>query len=390
MNSITAFKMAFKNLAAHKLRSFLTMLGIIIGISSVITLISIAQNSTKAITDQVKELGSNLITVSINGRGNTTSIDYREALEWEKKPGIGKVSPVLSGEVEAKFNSHKENMSIEGITPNYEKVQNFRIKTGRYVLPLDVRTRQKVVLLGTEAAKTLFKNENPIGEVVKINGMPFTVVGLLENKSDSLMGSYNEKILMPISTAEKLLLTSGVKTISVQADSSENVKLAMASIKRVLNDKFNNDKDSYSILNQQELLETMNIVTQTMSFLLAGISGISLLVGGIGIMNIMLVSVTERTREIGIRKAIGAKRKDILILFLIESVFLTTIGGIIGIILGVAGSYGLSSLMEIESYVSPTVIVSAFLFSMFIGVVFGIFPANRAAKLRPIDALRVD
>lgn len=382
--------MAFKNLAAHKLRSFLTMLGIIIGISSVITLISIAQNSTKAITDQVKELGSNLITVSINGRGNTTSIDYREALEWEKKPGIGKVSPVLSGEVETKFNSHKENMSIEGITPNYEKVQNFHIKTGRYVLPVDVRTRQKVVLLGTEAAKALFKNENPLGEVVKINGMPFTVVGLLENKSDSLMGSYNEKVLMPISTAEKLLLTSGVKTISIQADSSENVKLAMSSIKRVLNDKFNNDKDSYNILNQQELLETMNIVTQTMSLLLAGISGISLLVGGIGIMNIMLVSVTERTREIGIRKAIGAKRKDILILFLIESVFLTTIGGIIGIILGVAGSYGLSSLMEIESNVSPTVIVSAFLFSMFIGVVFGIFPANRAAKLRPIDALRVD
>jgi len=388
VNSITAIKMAMKNLKSHKLRSFLTMLGIIIGISSVITLISIAQSSTRMITDEVKDLGSNLISVGIVGRGTTTSIAYKEVLEWEKKEGIGKVSPVISGNTEMKYKNKKETVSIDGITPNYEDVQNFHIQAGRYIMPIDVDTRQKVVLIGVEAAKTFFGEGNPIGKQVTLNGLPFTVVGLLEEKGESLLSSYDDKILIPISTSERLLFTSGVKVISIQASSAEDVDLAISTVENILKTKFKNDKNSYSILNQQDLLDTMDTVTQTMSLLLAGISGISLLVGGIGIMNIMLVSVTERTKEIGIRKAIGAKRKDILSLFLIESVVLTTIGGVIGILIGIGGTYGISGLMNVEPYVAPGVVISSFLFSMLIGIVFGILPANRAAKLKPIDALR--
>ncbi|MED4284768.1 ABC transporter permease [Priestia megaterium] len=388
MNGLTAIKMAMKNLKSHKLRSFLTMLGIIIGISSVITLISIAQSSTRMITNEVKDLGSNLITVGIVGRGTTTSINYKETLDWEGKEGIEKVSPVINGDVEAKYNNKKETVSIDGITPNYEDVQNFHIQFGRYIMPIDVDTRQKVVLVGAEAAKTFFGKENPIGKQLSLNGLPFTVVGLLEEKGESLLSSYDDKILIPISTSERLLFTSGVKVINIQASGAEDVDLAISTIDKTLKSKFKNDTNSYSILNQQDLLETMDTVTQTMSLLLAGISGISLLVGGIGIMNIMLVSVTERTKEIGIRKAIGAKRKDILSLFLIESVVLTTIGGIIGILIGIGGTYGISNLMDVEPYVAPAVVISSFLFSMLIGVVFGILPANRAAKLKPIDALR--
>ncbi|WP_456364214.1 ABC transporter permease [Priestia aryabhattai] len=388
MNGITAIRMAMKNLKSHKLRSFLTMLGIIIGISSVITLISIAQSSTRMITDEVKDLGSNLISVGIVGRGTTTSINYKEVLGWEKKEGIGKVSPVVSGNAEMKYKNKKETVNIEGITPNYEDVQNFHIQSGRYIMPVDVDTRQKVILVGVEAAKTFFGKGDPIGKQVTLNGLPFTVVGLLEEKGESLLSSYDDEILIPITTSERLLYTSGVKVINIQASSAKDVDLAISTVENMLKTKFKNDANSYSILNQQDLLDTMDTVTQTMSLLLAGISGISLLVGGIGIMNIMLVSVTERTKEIGIRKAIGAKRKDILSLFLIESVVLTTIGGIIGILIGIGGTYGISSLMNVEPYVAPGVVVSSFLFSMLIGIVFGILPANRAAKLKPIDALR--
>lgn len=387
---LTTIQMALKNLRSNKLRSFLTMLGIIIGISSVITLISIVQGSTKTITEQVKDLGSNLITVSIIGRGAETSVDYKEVLEWKSKPGIGEVSPVITGQAKVKNKNTVENMVIEGITPEYERVQNFHIQSGRYITSLDVEERHKVVLIGTEVSKKYFGNSVPNGKEILINGIPFLVIGILEEKGQSIMGSYDDKILMPISTSERLLYTKGVKLINVQAESAEQVDLAITVIEKNLNNKFNKDESSYSILNQQDLLKTMETVTQTMSFLLAGISGISLLVGGIGIMNIMLVSVTERTREIGIRKAIGAKRKDILILFLIESVVLTTIGGVMGIIIGVAGTYGISNIMNIEPYVSSSVVTMAFIFSMFIGVLFGLLPANRAAKLKPIDALRVD
>lgn len=382
--------MSLKNLLSNKLRSFLTMLGIIVGISSVITLISIVQSSTNVITDQVKDLGANLITVSVTGRGTATSLNYEEVEAWEHRPGIGKVSPVISGSVEVKEELVKETMAIEGVTPKYEEVQNFRIQKGRNIMPVDVDTRQKIVVIGTEIAQKYFKKEEAIGKEIYLNGLPFTVVGLLEEKSQSLLGSYNEKILMPITTAERILYSDGIKLINIQANSPDEVSLAISTIEKVLNAKFNNDKSSYQVLNQQELLQTMDTVTKTMSFLLAGIAGISLLVGGIGIMNIMLVSVAERTREIGIRKAIGAKRKDILRLFLIESVMITTIGGIIGIIMGVAGSYGISNLMQVDPYVSPMVVFISLVFSMSIGVVFGILPANRAAKLKPIDALRVE
>lgn len=382
--------MAFKNLLASKLRSFLTMLGIIIGISSVITLISIAQSSTKTITDQVKDLGSNLITVSIMGRGTTTSMDYKEVLKWEGKAGIGKVSPVISGSVQAKYGNKKESIEIDGVTPSYEEVQNFHIQAGRYVLPIDVDTRQKVALVGTETAKTFFGKEDPLGKVISLNGLPFTVVGLLEEKGDSLLGSYDDKVLVPISTSERILLTSGVKMVNVQANNSDEVDLAISSIENALKNKFKNDEDSYDIMNQQDLLDTMDTVTKTMSLLLGGIAGISLLVGGIGVMNVMLITVSERTKEVSIRKAIGAKRKDIIILFLIESVVLTTIGGIVGILIGVAGTYGLSHLMDVTPHVSASVVLMSFLFSMFIGIVFGIMPANRAAKLNPIDGLRND
>ncbi len=390
MNITQGIKMAMSSILTNKLRAFLTMLGIIIGVSAVITLVSLGQGSTKQVTEQVQGLGSNLITVTITGRGSQTSLDYEDVMKLNEKSAIEAVAPVISQNVTVKHGNKNEDVSVEGTNAEYESVRDFHVQTGRFLLPIDVEYRQKVALIGTSTATDLFGLTDPVGQTVLINGNPFKIVGLLEEKGSSMGGSNDEKLLIPISTAERVFATKGVRNVYIQAKTPEEVDLAVSQLETELAKKFRGDEDSYRVFNQQDILESVESVTGIMTLMLSGIASISLLVGGIGIMNIMLVSVTERTREIGIRKAIGAKKRDILIQFLIESIVLSGIGGIFGIIVGIGGALLVGSITNIDVAFSLNVIWLAFGFSVIVGVFFGIFPANKAASLKPIEALRFE
>ena len=390
MNITQGIKMAMSSILTNKLRSFLTMLGIIIGVAAVITLVSLGQGSTKQVTEQVQGLGSNLITVTIMGRGAETSLDYEEAMKWNEKSGIEAVSPVISQNATVKYGNNNVEVSVEGTNTEYESVRDFHVQNGRFLLPIDIEYRQKVAIIGSSTAEELFGLVNPVGQTVLINGTSFKIVGLLEEKGSSMDGSNDEKILIPISTAERLFGSKGVRNIYIQAETPETVDIAVSQLEAELTKKFREEEDSYRIFNQQDILESVESVTSTMTLMLSGIASISLLVGGIGIMNIMLVSVTERTREIGIRKAIGAKKRDVLFQILIESIVLSGIGGIFGIIFGVGGAMLVGSMTNIGVEFSLNIIWLAFGFSVIVGVFFGIFPANKAAGLKPIEALRFE
>lgn len=390
MNLLQSIKMAWKSIAGAKIRSFLTMLGIIIGVSSVITLVSVGQGTTSQITDQLEGLGTDLLTVNIMGRGSATSLSFEEAMALGDLEGVKAVSPVISGSVTAKKGTTNDTLSIEGIAPSYEEVQDFHIQAGRYIIDMDNEFRMKVALIGTEAASTYFGTDNPVGQTIQLNGSSFTIVGLLESKGSSLTASNDNKLLIPIATAERFLQSRGVRSITVQVQDTKEIETVKTSLEAALDKKFLNADNAYSIFNSQEMLDTLNSTTQMLSLALGGIAGISLLVGGIGIMNIMLVSVSERTREIGVRKAIGAKKRDILMQFMVESTALSGFGGLIGIGLGYGASALIGRYSSLTTTVSIPIVIIAFGFSLFIGVVFGMIPANKAAKLRPIYALRTD
>ncbi|MBE3553875.1 MAG: ABC transporter permease [Thermicanus sp.] len=385
-----AIKIALKNIYGNKFRSFLTMLGIIIGVAAVIALVSIGQGATKNVTDQIQGLGSNLISVNIIGRGSQTTLKYDEAMKFANLSDVTGVSPVITGNVTAKNGVKSVDVNLEGTNPDYENIRQTHVRSGRFIMPLDLENRNKVALLGSNTAAELFGFADPIGQSIQINGIRFKVVGVLEQKGSSLGGSNDDKIIIPISTAERLLASPGVRTIYVEADSPDHVQRAMWRIEGELAKKFKGNEDSYNVFSQQDMLQTVSSVSSTMTLMLGGIAGISLLVGGIGIMNIMLVSVTERTREIGIRKAIGAKKRDILLQFLIEAIVLSLIGGLIGVGIGVGIALLLSNVFRMTVALSLQVILIALGFSVGVGVLFGILPANRAAKLNPIDALRFE
>ena len=390
MNFKQGIKMALKSIMSNKMRSFLTMLGIIIGVTSVISLVSLGQGATADVTGQVESLGSNLVTVNIVGRGANTSLTYQEAMDFSSVEGVVGVSPVMSGKVKAKYGNNNIDVTVEGTNSEYEQVRDFHIDNGRFLLPIDIQYGQKVALLGSNTTKELFGFVNPLNEIIRINGINFKVVGVLEEKGSSMIGSNDDKILIPLTTAERVLSEKGIRTLYIQVDTPENVNKVINEVETRLKNYFRGDEDSFRIFNQQEMLETVGSITGILTLAVAGIAGISLLVGGIGIMNIMLVSVSERTREIGIRKAIGAKRKDILIQFLIESVVMSGIGGLIGIGFGNGIASLLARAINISFSFSWDVVLIAFSFSVFVGIFFGIYPANKAAKLRPIEALRFE
>jgi len=389
MNLFQGVKMAWKSISMNKMRSFLTMLGIIIGVFAVIALVALGSGATNRISEEMQKLGTNLLSISISGRGAQASLSLDEVRAFGEIAHVQAVSPTISGRIKAKNGATNSDVSIEGITPEYETVRDYHVQEGRFLLPIDVDYRQKVALIGTETAKTLYGTADPVGQNVTLNGIRFKVVGLLASKGSSFGGNNDDKILIPITTAERLLATKGIKSVYVRAESQETIDLAIAGLEKALQKKFRGaDDEGYNIFNQQDALESANTITNTLSMALGGIAGISLLVGGIGIMNIMLVSVTERTREIGVRKALGAKKRDILLQFLVESVVLGGFGGILGIASGVGGATLLGKLLSIQASFSLNVIVISFVFSLGIGVFFGIYPANKAAKLHPIDALR--
>lgn len=394
MDIIQTIKLAFRGIIDNKMRSFLTMLGIIIGVTSVIALVSIGQGTTAKVTEQIQSMGSNLLTVDIRGRGATTTLSYDQAMEFMKSSYISGVAPVISDSVTVEHgNVNEEDVTLQGVNEYLLSVRNYSVDNGRFFTAQEIQSRKRVAVLGSEIASNLFGFVDPVGQTVKIKGYNFEVIGVMKSSS-SMMGSTDEQVFIPITLAERILQSRGVRTIYIQASDKDAVSSAKTEIStkldKIFRVKSEDDNFSYRIFDQSEMLETINETSQTMTLMLGGIAAISLLVGGIGIMNIMLVSVTERTREIGIRKALGARKIDILNQFLIESLVLSGIGGIIGVIFGYITSWGLGKVMSMGTKTTLPVVIIAFSFSIFVGVFFGIYPANKASNLKPIDALRYE
>ncbi|EGF3616357.1 FtsX-like permease family protein [Listeria monocytogenes] len=400
MNVLQSMKMAWKQLKASKLRSFLTMLGIIIGVASVILLVSLGNGVTQEVDDQMGDLGSNLITVVNSSVNPNDKYTYDEVMKYQNIDGVKSVSPELSGQVNATFDYKSSSNKVIGTNDQYKAARSLEMKEGRFLLPIDTEYGQKVAVIGSTVASDLFGFGDPIGETIRLNGMPYKVVGVLKEKGASMMGSSDDQIFIPISSAQRLLKDTNVRTIYVETKSAEDVDFVVNTLESRLAIKFGDEKEqeknassaqmgpSYQVINQQEILNAFNTISTTLTTALGAIAAISLVVGGIGIMNIMLVSVSERTREIGIRKALGAKKRAILLQFLIESIVISVCGGVIGIIIGVSGALIFGSIAGISSGITAGTIIFSFVFSLCIGVIFGIAPANKASKLRPIDALR--
>jgi putative ABC transport system permease protein len=383
--------MALKSIGSNKIRSSLTMLGIIIGVSAVIILVSLVEGTTKDITERLESMGTNMITVNVFGRGSHRTITPEEIIEFghDNDDIIEGVAPMVNGNVTVKVGNKNISTNIEGTNSTYKTVRNTDVQAGRFFNELDVKRRLKVVLIGTYVKNELFPADNPLGQTIKINGDVFTIIGILEEKGDSSEYSEDSKVIIPYTTATRLLGDANIRTFYLQGKRPETVNSAIEKLEKFLHKVFG-DEQAYNVFNQAEMLESVNEVTATMTVMMGGIAAISLLVGGIGIMNIMLVSVTERTREIGIRKAIGAKRMGILIQFLIESIVVSCLGGIIGILIGLTASHLIGRGMNIPTSPSMLVIMISFSFAVFVGVFFGLYPANKASKLNPIEALRFE
>jgi len=384
----TITKMSLKAIAGNKLRSFLTMLGIIIGVTSIIVLVSIGQGTTSDITSSLQETGSNKITVRITNQGSIKELSYDDLKDFEDIEGVSYVSPSLSSSITAAYESNSYDATLTGADENYIKLNNYTLSSGRGIAPLDMDNRNKVAILGSDVASELFSYADPIDKIISIDGINYKVVGVLESKDTSSTGSSDDIILTPFTTAQRVLKNADISSFTVIANSSDDVETVMENVELKLLSYFGTE-DAYNVNNSQDLLDSITEITNTLSFALGGIAFISLLVGGIGIMNIMLVSATERTKEIGIRKAVGAKKKDILLQFLFESAVISSLGGFIGILL----AYIICAILNkfsISTVSSFYIVLTSFIFSLAIGIVFGIMPANKAAKLRPVDALRYE
>lgn len=390
-------KIALTSVWSNKMRSFLTMLGIIIGISSVIILVGMGQGTQKQVSDQIEKLGTNLITVNITGF-RTPSITSQDITGLETKPGIKEIAPIISQSVNIKSGSKSNTTTLEASTPNYAEIRKLTVSMGRFITQRDVDNRYNVLIIGTETAQNIFGTTNVVNQTMYVNGIEFTVVGVLKSEGTSSTGSSDDRIIVPLSTGERLLKSTSVKTFYVEAQSKDKVDTAISYMELFLDKKYKLSSTStstttnsyYRVMSQTSILDTATSTSKSMTSMLAGIAAISLIVGGIGIMNIMLVSVVERTREIGIRKAIGAKRSTILLQFLIEAASVSGLGGIIGVLIGYAGSYFGQKLFGTTILISGNIVIAAFLFSVLVGVVFGMYPANKASKLNPIDALRFE
>ncbi len=382
-------KMAKKSILGNKARSGLTMLGIIIGVASVILLTGIGNGATKMISDSISSMGTKLITVNLTKMSGTRTVDMDDITEYiSSKPELySGITPYITSNAQVKVGTENYRASLEGTDSNYETIRNVSLASGRFINENDVEKRSKVVVVGMYVQTELFGGMSPIGEKIKINGENFTVIGVYETVGSTVSEYSDGNVTIPYTTAMRFIKNKNISTYYLEASTEDNVESAVDDIEIFLTRKLGND-DGYNVSNIAEMLDTMNEMMGTMTAMLAGIAGISLVVGGIGVMNIMTVSVSERTREIGIRKAIGARTSDILMQFLIESVMLSALGGIIGIILGFAFKPAVEALLSMDYVIKGSMVLLSFGFSLFIGVFFGIAPARKAARLHPIEALR--
>lgn len=316
----------------------------------------------------------------------TVILKLDDLLTLEEDDSILYVSPTVSGNLTVKAGSTNTTASVVGVLPAYANIINQGVQEGRYIIDADVDNRSAVCVIGVDLAEDLFGNTNVVGNTLHIDGRAFRIIGVLESKGTSMSGSSDDSLVIPFTLAQRMLDSTTISSIYISAADSTSVDAAQEVVENFLYKKYQDDS-TYSVMNQTQMLETVNETASTLSLMLGGIAGISLLVGGIGIMNIMLVSVTERTREIGIRKAIGAKRRNILLQFLIESVVISGMGGLLGLALGYALMRALEGVLGMTLSMSLGVAELAIGFSMAVGVIFGLYPANKASKLKPIDAL---
>jgi putative ABC transport system permease protein len=408
--ALQSVRIALRSLRVNKLRSALTMLGIIIGVGAVIAMVAVGAGASARVAEQIQSLGSNLIIVlsgSVNtagvrvGQGSQLTITEDDSAAIAREIAAVQVSaPSVRGNTQVVFGNLNWYTGVQGVTADYFEARDWAVITGRPIGPEDVDGATKVVLLGQTTSLNLFGDLDPLGQIVRIKKVPFTVIGLLDRKGQNSWGQdQDDVVVIPISTAKKKVLGKSnsnpraVGAISVKIRPGEDMGEAEVQLRELLRQRHRlqpNQDDDFNVRNLSEILQTQEESSKVMTYLLAAIASVSLLVGGIGIMNIMLVSVTERTREIGLRMAVGARGRDILSQFLIEAVTLSLIGGVIGIAAGLGGAEALSYFAEWRTLVAPGAIALAFGFAAAVGVFFGFYPARKAARLDPIEALRYE
>jgi putative ABC transport system permease protein len=405
---LSTLRIALRALWVNKMRSSLTMLGIIIGVSAVITMLAVGTGASQKISEQISSIGSNLLIVVPGsstqggirmggGSQSTLTRDDADAILRECS-SVSTVAPMHNGAAQVVFGNQNWSTGIQGTTPGILVIKDCGLTAGRNMTDQDIRNATKVCLLGQTVVDNLFGSMDPIGQIIRIKKIPFMVIGVLESKGQSLVGQdQDDTIIVPLTTAQKKLFGTTfpgmVRTIMVKAASTEDLTIAERQVNDLLRQRHHigqNKEDDFTVRNLTQMLEMAQQATNIMTLLLGAIASVSLLVGGIGIMNIMLVSVTERTREIGIRMAVGAKTWDIRIQFIIEALTLSMIGGIVGIIIGSGGSAILSAVVGWPTIVSPLSILLSFSFSGLVGIFFGFYPAYKASLLNPIDALRFE
>ena len=410
LNLSQNIRSALRALMANKLRSALTMLGIVIGVGAVVALLSIGTGAQNAITSQIQGIGSNLITVFSGSRntftpagaggGATAPLTYEEALQLRGLPGVAAVAPQVQSRQILKYQRTQTNAPVYGVVPDYTVVHPDQLERGRFISTSDVNSKSRVAVVGAQVVTDLFGGLDPVGKSIKINNILFQVVGVMKSQGSGGFGFSRDLVVyVPITTAfarlsnQRVGVQRTVSSIEVSASDEASIDTAIAAITdkvRTLHKIKPGEQDDFTVSSQADILSAATSVTSILTVFLGAIAGISLVVGGIGIMNIMLVSVTERTREIGLRKAVGARKRDILYQFLTETITLSVLGGLIGIIIGWLIAALVSATGLIQTVVSIESVVLAFGFSAAVGLFFGIYPANRAAGLRPIEALRYE